>query len=113
MASPTTGQETFGKSPYLSESQFPHLDDGGNDAFLGAQLVDELRRWSKAQSTKSGSGSPHKCWCPHPTLAGFMHSRAVLQGQDEEGRVSEPASNVRPAGRSWPGHALAVWSGTT
>lgn len=27
LASQASGQETFGKSPYLSESQFPHLDD--------------------------------------------------------------------------------------
>lgn len=36
----TYWQETFGKSPYLSESQFPHLDHGGDDVFLGAVSVD-------------------------------------------------------------------------
>lgn len=36
LASPATGQETSGKSPDHSESQSPHLDDGGSEALLGA-----------------------------------------------------------------------------
>lgn len=61
------GQETLGNSPYRSEPQFPHLDEEGHDAFLGALLVDELRRWLR---------SAHMA-APLPCLSSFTRSHAV------------------------------------
>ena len=79
MASPSTVQETSGESPYHPASQFPHPGDGGDDVFLGALLVDELRRCLSPRAQGLAQDHPTNASVPTPPWQA-SHTHALSFG---------------------------------